>query len=175
VIYLWVRTSVDWSDEAAFLRQVQPAFMPSVTLWNEAFTMPSHVFRGRVRTIARPNLSRVEQTTCADWDAIPDGAIVLPVDDDGWFAPDAAIAIERDPQAVAYRWPSSFVQVPIDWHIAVGLARRRLLPRTPPVWFCSTNNYAVVEVALRVTHGSAGGGNRSSVFNSFDASTAASS
>jgi hypothetical protein len=145
VIHIWVRTSVDWSDEHAFLAQVRPAFRPNVALWNETFTLPFHVFRDRVRTIARLNLSRVEQSVCEEWDAIPDGALVLPVDDDDWFAPDVGVALELADEAIAYRWPSSFVEVPVDWRQDLALTRWRRRTPTPPRWTCTTNNYALVK------------------------------
>jgi hypothetical protein len=59
-------------------------------MWNQTFDLPYHVFRQRVRRIAELNLQRVENAVRARWDEIPDGALVAPVDDDDWFAPDSA-------------------------------------------------------------------------------------
>ena len=79
MIYIWVRTSVDWDDEAAVLAQCPPYFRPKLELWNATFAMPFHVFRGRVREIARDNLAAVEGASrAAAWDEIPDGASGAP-------------------------------------------------------------------------------------------------
>jgi hypothetical protein len=144
VLYLWVRATASWEDEAAFRAQLAPAFAPKVAAWNETFDVPYHLFRAEVRRIARENLSRVENAVVLPWDEIPDGALVAPVDDDDWFAPDAALALERahDPDAIGYVWTSSVLEVPIDLGHRLFLLRRALFPRTPPRWLCATNNYA---------------------------------
>src|SRR5262249_10505011 len=100
-----------------------------------------------VRRIAESNLARVENAAVLPWDEIPDGALVAPVDDDDWFAPDLARALERayDAQTLGYFWTSSFLEVPIDLGHRLGLLRRTLFPSTPPRWICTTNNYAVVK------------------------------
>jgi integrase len=145
VIYIWVRATVDWQDEEAFLAQLSDELRPKVEVWNATFTIPYHLFRHELREIARLNLSRVENVVCAPWGEIPEGAIVLPVDDDDWFAPDVALAIESryDPDAIGYRWPSGFLQVPVGLGHHLYLVRRRILPFTPEKWLCMTNNYAV--------------------------------
>lgn len=149
MLYLWVRTTTDWDDERAFLAQLDPAFKPKVDVWNDTFDMPYHLFRSEVRRIARRNLSRVEGATVAAWEEIPDGALVAPVDDDDWFAPHLAHAIQRArcPEAMGYFWTSSFLEVPIDFGHRLGLMRRAVFPRTPPRWICTTNNYAALKVA----------------------------
>jgi hypothetical protein len=146
VIHIWVRRTVDWADEAAFLAQARPKHRPKIELWNATFNLPYHVFRGRVRDIAALNHSRVEDAACVGWDEIPDGALVVPVDDDDWFAPDLATALERSGDArgkTGYLWPSSFIEVPIDYRHQLGTLRRRVFPRTPPKLVCATNNYAM--------------------------------
>lgn len=83
--------------------------------------------------------------TVAPWSAIPDGAVVVPTDDDDWLAPDLArvLAAEWDGGARACHWPSRFVEVPIDLRHRLGLLRRAVRPGTPPKWVCTTNNYAM--------------------------------
>jgi hypothetical protein len=149
VIYIWIRETADWEDEQAFLAQMRSELEPKVRLWNETFNVPFHAFRRRVREIAQLNHSRVEDSICADWDGIPEGGLVLPVDDDDWFAPDVGSALgpELDPTAIGCHWISSFIQVPIHFRHRMGLVRSRLLPNTPPKWVCTTNNYAMLKSA----------------------------
>ena len=52
MFYIWVRATVDWEDEEAFLAQVRPEFDGKLVLWNATFTIPYHLFRHRVRRIA---------------------------------------------------------------------------------------------------------------------------
>jgi hypothetical protein len=147
MIYVWVRATVDWEDESAFLAQLNPNFKPQVDAWNDTFDIPFHRFRYEIRRIAELNLSRVENVVVADWDEIPEGALVLPVDDDDWFAPNVACVLEEsfDPRMTGYFWISSFVEVPANFRHRLGTIRRAIFPRTPPRFICSSNNYALVK------------------------------
>jgi hypothetical protein len=144
VIYIWIRQTLDWGDEEAAQSQIFEAFRPKADLWNATFTMSYPHFRYRLAQIADRNHAQVEGTVRAQWDEIPDGAMVLPVDDDDWFAPSTARELERqdDPAVDGYVWPSRWIEVPIDLHRRLGLVRRRLIPSTPMKWICTTNNYA---------------------------------
>jgi hypothetical protein len=146
VLYIWVRATADWADVEAFRAQLRPDFEPKVELWNATFDMPFHLFRAEVARIARLNQSRVAGAVRADWNQIPEGGLVLPVDDDDWFAPHVGEALENehDPAAEGYYWTSTFLEVPIDLRHRLDLIRRRVL-RMPPVWACATNNYALVK------------------------------
>lgn len=158
MVYIWVRATVDWQDEQAFLAQIRPEFKPKLELWNETFTIPFHLFRHEVRRIARLNLSRVEDSVSCSWDEIPDGGLVLPVDDDDWFASDAAKVLESsyDQRAGGYYWTSSFLEVPMNLRHELGTIRKRIFPETPWRWICTTNNYALVKApgteALLASH-----------------------
>ena len=143
-VRIWVRTTLDYDDERAFSGQLRAEFREQVALWDGLFEMPFRVFRSRVRDIARENLERVEGAVVSDWDDIPDEALVLPCDDDDWFAPHAAAALERSAGAdgPGARWPTSFLEIPIDWRHELGVWRARVLgPR--PEFACATNNYAL--------------------------------
>jgi hypothetical protein len=142
-VYIWVRATVDWRSGEA----VRPEFQPPVDLWNETFTLPFHRFRYRVHEIARLNHSKVDGAVRAPWDEIPAGALVLPVDDDDWFSPDAAqvLASEFDSRLEGYYWTSTSVEIPRNFGHRFYLARLRLFPWTRPRWVCATNNYAMLK------------------------------
>jgi hypothetical protein len=148
LIYIWIRRTVNWADEEeAAARLNDPGMKQKLPLWNATFNISYQRFRFRVAQVADLNHSRVEGAVRADWDEIPDGAVVLPVDDDDWFAPGAARALdaELDPEAVAYVWASRWIQVPIDFGHKIHLLRRRMVPSTPPKWLCGTNSYAMAK------------------------------
>jgi hypothetical protein len=96
VIYIWVRRTLDWDDEAAAFAGVDERMKPKVQTWNETFTMTYQRFRCRLSQIAGLNHAQVQGAVRADWNDIPDESIVLPVDDDDWFAPQAARVLERE-------------------------------------------------------------------------------
>ncbi len=145
MIYLCIRHDVPWDDEDAFRAQLRPAFAPKVDAWNATFRMPFREFRAQVREIARENASCLDGVETRAWSDVPEGAIVLPADDDDWWAPDAAsvLAAAADDWVEAWHWPHTALEVPIDLGHRIEKLRRRLVPSTPPRWTCSTNNYAL--------------------------------
>jgi hypothetical protein len=147
MVYIWVRRTTDWADEQAVRAQLSPRLVPKVELWNDTFDIPFHLFRQELCRIAELSWSRVDGAVRAEWDEIPEGALVLPVDDDDWFAPDLARVLEErhEPGLTGHLWISSFIEVPMHRGHRLYLIRRRLLPWTPPKFVCTTNNYALVK------------------------------
>jgi len=146
VIYICIRQTTNWANEAEFWSQLPTEFKPTIQVWNQSFNIPYHLFRQRLREISRINIAAVQNTACLDWKDVPEGALVLPVDDDDWFAEDLGIVLEkaRDHQRPGYRWESSFLEVPINFGHRLYLLKRWLF-RTPPMWICTTNNYAILK------------------------------
>jgi hypothetical protein len=146
-VFVWVRATVPWDDDDGYLEAVDEAFRAKIAVWNRTLTMPYNRFRHRLREIARRNHARIAGAVPARWEEIPEGAVVLPVDDDDWFAPEVATALvrARGRAVTAFRWPSVFLEVPTTFGHHVHLVRRALVPRTPPKQYCTTNNYALVK------------------------------
>lgn len=147
-VHIWIRNTVDWNDEAAFRAQLPDDLRRQVDLWDHTFTMPYHCFRSRVRQIAAENHARVDGARVTRWEEIPDGELVMPVDDDDWFRPDAArIVSERaTPDLAGLRWPTVHLQVPTDRRHRFYLVRRALR-LTPQRSVCATNAYAMRKLA----------------------------
>ena len=145
LLYIVVRRTTDWTNEATVRAQLPDGFAPLVDLWNGTFEMPYHCFRQRLKEIAQANLARVEGAVTAALDDVPPGALVAPVDDDDWFAPELArvVAGNRAAPYRGYRWPSRFLEVPPNFDQWLGVWRRRLIPSTPLRWLCTTNNHVI--------------------------------
>lgn len=144
MIHICVRQTLDWTDEALVDAQVIPKFRPKLLAWNATFDMPYHVFRQRLKAIAQSSLARVGGCVQTDLEAVPPGDVIVPVDDDDWFAPDLGAALGRvlDPAARGYRWRQAVIEAPPLWRrarVRVG----RLIGRRE-LYTCKTNTYAVV-------------------------------
>jgi hypothetical protein len=143
-----VRATIDWRDEAAVDAQLFPEFRAKRALWDATFGLPYHLFRHRVKEIAQRNLAEVRGVTVSSPADLPDGALVVPVDDDDWFAPDLADHLARayDPAARGYRWPLRVMQARLPGNPLSRLlhGRRDPLRAEHTEWTCGTNNYAVL-------------------------------
>jgi hypothetical protein len=147
VIYVWVRATVDWADGEAVRAQLPARLVPAISAWDATFTLPWHLFRHRVRQIAERNHDRISNAAVCAWEEIPDGALVLPVDDDDWFAPEVADWVEgaMEKGVSAVRWRPSYFELPFNRGHAFDVARRRIFRRWPTLDLCTTNNYALVK------------------------------
>lgn len=140
-IFIWIRRTTDWADEAAFRAQLDPRFRGRVDLWDATFGMPYREFRCRLRRIAAGQLEKVAGAVIEPWDRIPEHAWVVPIDDDDWLSPHAARRlcdeVRRDVHGIV--WSPLVLEVPINLGHRLSLACRRLL-NLPPRWFIATNN-----------------------------------
>lgn len=152
MIYICIRRTLDWRDEAAFDAQLDPAFRPKVDVWNATFSISYHLFRHRLKAIAQSNLHRVDGATIADFAQVPPGELIVPVDDDDWFAPDLVLRLRRayTPAARGYLWRRDVLAPPRtvsrrsrpNVRTGLGWIRARVFgPPADPV-ICKTNNYA---------------------------------
>jgi hypothetical protein len=145
--YIWVRDTVEWGDERAFLDQADPAIRAKAAVWNDTFTLPFHRFRERLAAIAALNHSRVRGAELSSWDQIPRGALVLPTDDDDWFAPGVAEAVapELSGGIELVRWGHAVIEVPLNLAHRLKVTARGVIPAVPRRYSCATNNYALVK------------------------------
>ena len=144
MIYILVRKTLDWANEAASRAQIPDVMRGGVELWNATFNMLYHQYRCELKRIAQLNWARVEGAACVPREDIPLSAVAVPVDDDDWFSPRLAWALEQSMGGYSScYWPSRFLEVPISMPHRLGLIRRALFPSTKPRWLCTTNNYAI--------------------------------
>jgi hypothetical protein len=141
-VHICVRRTLDWHDEAIVSARILPEFRPKLDAWNATFTMRYHVFRQRLKAIAELNLSHVEGAVRSHADEVPSGHLIVPVDDDDWFAPDLVMHLQQahDPQAAGYLWTRETLQSQA-FMVALRGKVGRFIGR-PERHVCKTNNYA---------------------------------
>ena len=139
-VYICIRRTLDWHDEAMVAARLRPAFRPKVEVWNATLDPPYHLFRHRLKQIAQENLGRVEHAVQAPLEEIPRGEVVIPADDDDWLAPELAdrLAEAYDPAAAGYLWTREVIEPPVRlrtrfWHWLWSWKAST----------CATNNYAI--------------------------------
>lgn len=144
-LYICLRKTVDWSDEAAFRAQLDPTFAAKVEVWNTTFRLPYHHFRHELRQIAQANHEQVVGAMLSSWEQVPHGALVAPVDDDDWFAPQMArvITATATPDLAGLLWKQSVLERPINRGHWLRLLLRRWIPGLKPRWLCATNSYVI--------------------------------
>jgi hypothetical protein len=152
MVYIHLRRSLDWADEAAVQSGLVAKFRPKLETWDATFNIPYRCFRLRLKEIAQLNLSRVEGARFAELEAVPPGAIVAPVDDDDWFSPHlvSRLTAASDPKIRGYHWIRHILEPERHRRRLKGLLKEAL---TRKVIF-ATNNYAFrngpgVEALLR--------------------------
>ena len=138
-----VRATLPWHDEAAATAALLPELRQKVALWNDCFSLRYAAFRVRLIEIAQENWSRIENAKLVPREEIAPGALLVPVDDDDWFAPGLAqhLLAERDAPIEGLHWNRYILELP---------RRRRHLPWARPRraadtsrHTCGSNNYAI--------------------------------
>lgn len=143
MVYIQLRPTLDWRDRAAVDAGLIEKFRPKVETWNATFNIPYHEFRQRLKAIAQSNLNRVENARFATSEAVPPGALLVPVDDDDWFAPHLAdrLSEETDPSILGYYWIRHILEPGRHLRRWKGLLKEALTGKI----ILSTNNYALRE------------------------------
>jgi hypothetical protein len=142
LVHLCVRQTLAWEDEDLVRVGIIPSFRQKFEMWNATFTMPYHLFRVRLKHIAMDSFRRVEGAVVSEMSQVPEGDVIVPIDDDDWLAPDLATSIGPHLHAgtTLVVWKShvlerrSWIRRVRHW---TGQALRR------PDRTCRTNNYAV--------------------------------
>ncbi|MHC4859993.1 MAG: hypothetical protein ACYTDY_07865, partial [Planctomycetota bacterium] len=98
------------------------------------------------------NLACVEGARVAELDEVPTGALVVPIDDDDWLAPDLCVRLEEtfEPGIRGYYWIHNILEPRRTKPALRGWLRERrprlLGPHVRQRRFtCGTNNYAVAK------------------------------
>ena len=94
-IHIYIRRTLQWDNEAAVMAEIRDDLKPNVQLWNSLFNIPYHLFRHRVKLIAQANLEQVKNVSITNAEQVPQGAMIVPVDDDDWFSPDLATHLRK--------------------------------------------------------------------------------
>jgi hypothetical protein len=145
-VYICIRLTAAWEDEAGYRSRLIAGLVPHIDAWDATFRTSYREFRAAIAEITMASLRAVRGAVIAPYEEIPEGAVVMPCDDDDWTAPHAAEALV-EPFASGCDcavWKQSVVQVPVDWMHALKVRAGNLWQGFhPPRWFCSTNNYAL--------------------------------
>ena len=138
-----VRSTLPWHDEAAAGAALVPELRQKVALWNECFSLRYAAFRVRLIEIAQRNWSRIENAKLVRREELAPGALLVPVDDDDWFAPDLAqhVLAADAPPLEGLHWKRYILELPRHSRRLPWLRARRPPDTSPHT--CGSNNYAI--------------------------------
>ena len=60
MIYIVIRKTLDWANEAAFRAQIPEEMRAGIEMWNATFNMPYHQYRSELKRIAQLNLAGIQ-------------------------------------------------------------------------------------------------------------------
>jgi hypothetical protein len=138
-----VRATLPWHDEAAATAAQLPELRQKVVLWNQCFSLRYAAFRVRLIEIAQENWSRIENAKLTRREDVPAGALLVPVDDDDWFAPDLARHLLREQDAAfeGLHWDRYILELPRRRRRFPWSRQRRAADTSRHT--CGSNNYAI--------------------------------
>ncbi len=118
-IILGVRSMSDWQDGQNLLTAPWDGWEDRLQWWDEVFEMPYHVYRYGLQIIARKNWARISGldsiVSVRSWQPeLFHDAVVIPIDDDDWLAPQICHVIRNQIQAdtTAISWQSDRIECP---------------------------------------------------------------
>ena len=154
-LHICVRSTLPWHDEPAAMARLVPELRQKVELWNESFDLRYAAFRVRLAQIAQENWSRVANAQLSRRDEVPPGALLVPVDDDDWFAPDLAHHLLAEPMArfQGLHWNRYILELPRRRRRWPFARQRRAADTSRHT--CGSNNYAIrnlPELARAITN-----------------------
>ena len=150
MLYICIRKTTQWADEEIFLEQLQEKFKTSVEAWNQTFDMPYHLFRDKIKMIAQSNLAMVNDSVVTTFENVPDGGLILPIDDDDWLAPNlvSKIQTELEEGVTGYHWIHDRLSVPRPrntWSRFSRFVAENILGKSSSRYIFQTNNYMFVK------------------------------
>jgi hypothetical protein len=143
MLHVCLRPTLAWHDEAAVEAALLPDVRSAVALWNATFSLSYAAFRLRLAAITRRSLERVENAKIVPFDDVPPGALLVPLDDDDWLAPELATRLlaAEEPLRRGYHWNRYVLEAPRRGRRWPWSRRRRAADTSR--WTCASNNYAV--------------------------------
>jgi hypothetical protein len=141
-----VRRTLDWGSEAFTPDWLVPELQAKCRTWGETFEMSYPAFRQRLKDIALENHARVEDAMHTPFEEIPEGDLVVPTDDDDWFAPSVVHEIRAawQPDAEGCLWHRQVISASRRSPKRQGWLRMRT-KKMGGHHSCATNNYAIVK------------------------------
>lgn len=145
-VHICVRRTLDWGSETFTPDDLWPDLQAKYRTWNETFDMPYPAFRQRLKEIAQRNHAQVDGAVVTAFDDVPPGDLVVPTDDDDWFAPRLAHEIREAlrPEAEGCLWRRQVISATRRRPKRRGWLRMRMKQRMGGRRSCATNNYAIV-------------------------------
>jgi len=144
--HICVRRTLDWGSDAFTPDWLLRDLREKCRTWGATFEMTYPAFRQRLKEIAQENHARVEGAIHSTFEEIPAGDLIIPTDDDDWFAPSVIQEIRdaMEPGAEGCLWHRQVVSASRRQPKRRGWLRLRR-KKMGGHHSCATNNYAITK------------------------------